>query len=169
MAQSYAQLRDQIAKLEREAESARKAEIADVIGRIKEAIAAYGLTTQDLFGGKRGAAKGKAARAGAGSAKYSDGAGHVWGGRGPRPQWLRDALAAGKSLEDFATGRSAAATKGAKSAGKGKRGGRRGAAKRAAGTQYADGTGNQWGGRGPRPRWLRAAIEAGKSLEDFKV
>ena len=28
--------------------------------------------------------------------------GNTWGGRGPRPQWLRDALANGKSLQDFA-------------------------------------------------------------------
>ena len=168
MAQSYAQLRDQIAKLEREAESARKAEIADVIGRIKEAIAAYGLTAQDLFSGKRGAAKGVAKSEGKTSAKYGDGAGNVWGGRGPRPQWLRDALAAGKSLEDFAMGRSAAAPKAAKGSAKGKRPAKR-AGKRAAGTQYSDGAGNQWGGRGPRPRWLREAIEGGKSLEDFKV
>ena len=26
---------------------------------------------------------------------------NTWGGRGPRPAWLRDALAAGKSLDDF--------------------------------------------------------------------
>ena len=34
--------------------------------------------------------------------KYRDEAGNVWGGRGPRPQWLRNALASGKKLEDFA-------------------------------------------------------------------
>ena len=28
---------------------------------------------------------------------------------------------------------------------------------------------NVWSGRGPRPKWLRAALESGKSLEDFKV
>jgi DNA-binding protein H-NS len=29
--------------------------------------------------------------------------------------------------------------------------------------------GNTWGGRGPRPKWLRDALDAGKSLDDFKV
>jgi DNA-binding protein H-NS len=34
--------------------------------------------------------------------KFRDETGRTWGGIGKRPQWLRDALAAGKSLQDFA-------------------------------------------------------------------
>lgn len=30
-------------------------------------------------------------------------------------------------------------------------------------------TGDSWTGRGPRPRWLRDALTAGASLEDFLV
>ena len=30
-------------------------------------------------------------------------------------------------------------------------------------------TGDTWSGRGPRPRWLRAEIEAGRKIEDFAV
>ena len=37
-----------------------------------------------------------------GTAKFRDADGNVWVGRGPRPQWLRDALARGRSLQDFA-------------------------------------------------------------------
>jgi len=33
---------------------------------------------------------------------YTDGAGHVWSGMGPMPRWLKDSIAAGKSLADFA-------------------------------------------------------------------
>jgi DNA-binding protein H-NS len=33
--------------------------------------------------------------------KYRNEDGAGWGGRGKRPQWLRDALAAGKQLSDF--------------------------------------------------------------------
>ena len=33
--------------------------------------------------------------------------------------------------------------------------------------RYRDNSGNSWTGMGPKPRWLRAAIEAGKELEDF--
>jgi len=32
---------------------------------------------------------------------YSDDAGHSWTGRGPKPGWLKAALDAGKSLQDF--------------------------------------------------------------------
>ena len=48
--------------------------------------------------GSKQQAKAKPARA----AKYRDESGNTWVGRGPRPQWLRDALNAGKSLQDFA-------------------------------------------------------------------
>ena len=34
--------------------------------------------------------------------KFRDEAGNTWVGRGPRPLWLRDALAAGRKVEDFA-------------------------------------------------------------------
>lgn len=37
-----------------------------------------------------------------GAPKYADQAGNVWHGKGPRPKWLKDALAAGKTLPDFA-------------------------------------------------------------------
>jgi DNA-binding protein H-NS len=46
--------------------------------------------------------KRKGAAKSAGVVKYSNGAGGTWGGRGKRPTWLRDALAAGKQLSDFA-------------------------------------------------------------------
>ena len=32
---------------------------------------------------------------------------------------------------------------------------------------YSDGAGNSWTGRGPKPRWLKAAIDSGKTLQDF--
>jgi DNA-binding protein H-NS len=52
----------------------------------------------------RGGAKRSAARsAGTVTApRFSDGNGNVWSGRGPRPKWLKDAMASGKSLEEFA-------------------------------------------------------------------
>lgn len=33
--------------------------------------------------------------------------------------------------------------------------------------KYRDQDGNAWGGRGPRPAWFKAALEAGKSVEDL--
>lgn len=92
---SYAAIKAEIAKLEKQAENARKAEIAGVVARIKEAIAAYGLTAQDLgFGAARGARGGAArgasgARTTVGVAKYRDPqTGKTWTGRGKPPTWI---------------------------------------------------------------------------------
>ena len=120
MAKTYAQVVKQIETLSREAEKLKRKEVDGVISRIKEAIEVYGLTAADLGlpadgrvkGGSRAASKtpggGKAAKRKPAKArlsatpKFRDEAGHIWVGRGPRPQWLRDALASGKQLSDFA-------------------------------------------------------------------
>lgn len=112
MTKTYAQLQKQIETLQREAEKVKRVERQGVIDRIKEAIAAYDITASDLGlgGGKgqrgtraTGRVAGKAARAKAGQAvRFRDSAGNTWVGRGPRPQWLREALANGKTLKDFA-------------------------------------------------------------------
>ena len=107
MAKTYSDVMAQITKLQAEAEALRKAEVAGVVKRIREAIDHYGLTSADRgFKLTRGA-RGSAARAKASAgAKYGDGQGNVWGGRGPRPAWLRDALAQGRTLEEFVLGTS---------------------------------------------------------------
>ena len=112
MTKSYAQILKQMKSLEVEAEKIRRKEVEGVIGRIREAITVYGLTAEDLgftakakpgrkpaaAAKKPGRKPGKVARA----IKYRNEAGDGWVGRGKRPQWLRDALAAGKTLQDFA-------------------------------------------------------------------
>lgn len=35
--------------------------------------------------------------------------------------------------------------------------------------KFKDDAGNSWSGRGSQPRWLKAAIAAGKKIEDFAV
>lgn len=35
--------------------------------------------------------------------------------------------------------------------------------------KYRDGAGNVWSGRGPRPAWFKAALQAGKQPEEFLV
>ncbi|WP_199031333.1 H-NS family nucleoid-associated regulatory protein [Ralstonia sp. ASV6] len=42
------------------------------------------------------------------------------------------------------------------------------AAVRKAAKHYSDGT-SVWVGRGPRPAWLKAALDAGRKLEEFLV
>jgi DNA-binding protein H-NS len=111
MSKTYAQIQKEIETLQREAEKLRRKEVDDVIGRIKEAIRVYELTAADLgfsvsAGRRRGGAGKSAGRSGKGrpasQVKYRDESGNTWGGRGPRPQWLREALSTGKTLQDFA-------------------------------------------------------------------
>jgi len=164
MAKTLAQLNKQIADLQKEAESIRKKEVAGVIGRIKEAIKHYDLTAADLgLSGARaatGAKPGKASRA----AKYADDQGNSWSGRGPRPGWIKAAIAAGKQLEELLAKGGAATAKPAKAA-KGKPGRN---AKAAPVAKYSDGT-SSWSGRGPKPGWFKAALAAGKTPDDLRA
>ena len=115
MKKSYTQIVKQIEALKAEAEKLRRQEMAGVVERIREAIGFYNLTAADLGLGAKSASAPKAAAAKPGRRKakaktapaaavikFRDEQGRGWVGRGKRPQWLRDALAAGKSLQDFA-------------------------------------------------------------------
>ena len=114
MAQTYAQLQKQIETLQKQADKVKGSELAEVIGKIKSAIQAYGITREQLFGAisvksskasKVSKSKAKVNR----TAQFADGTGNEWVGRGPRPKWLRDALADGRLLADFAVGSAVAA------------------------------------------------------------
>ena len=116
MTKTYAQIVKQIEILKQEADKARRKEVAGVVERIRTAINAYNLTADDLgFGAnkvkaisvpaapvkRRGRKPGKAAKPMI-VVKFRNETGGTWGGRGKRPQWLRDAINSGKSLSDFA-------------------------------------------------------------------
>ena len=175
MAQTYKQLQKQIEQLQQQADALRSDEIKGVVERIKVAIAHYGLTAAHLglIATKPGKDNVSARKSAVGSKiQFSDGNGNVWAGRGPRPHWLRDAIAAGRSIEEFRAGPAAAAkppqslSETMQSSFDAKRAAKR--AKRAPSKyNYADVAGNSWTGRGPKPRWLKAAIEGGKTLQDF--
>ncbi|MDM0073412.1 H-NS family nucleoid-associated regulatory protein [Variovorax sp. J2P1-59] len=162
MTQTYSQLQKKIAMLQRQADALRDKEISGVISRIKVAIDHYGLTAHQLGFGAAPAAARKPSTADAASAKgakYIDGNGNSWSGRGPRPHWLRDALASGRSLDEFVSGASAAPAAKAKT---------RKFKRRPSSVLYRDGSGNSWTGRGPQPRWMKEALASGKTLEDLK-
>ena len=124
---TYAAIKAEIAKLEKRAETLKKTEVAGVVARIKEAIAAYGLTVQDLFGGSSRArasrvndTKRKVARqSSVGVAKYRDPAtGKTWTGHGRPPAWVsaasnRDSLLIAAPAASAVGGKGAAKKPGA--------------------------------------------------------
>ncbi|WP_198161268.1 H-NS histone family protein, partial [Variovorax sp. WDL1] len=101
----------QIAALQASAQKQLAIEAKGAIAKINDMIATYGLTAGDLkfastsatavspSASKKTKATNGKGRAAAKGAKFSDGQGHQWGGRGPRPAWLREAIAAGRTLE----------------------------------------------------------------------
>lgn len=119
MTKTYLQVLKQIEGLKAQAEKLRRTEVDGVVTRIREAIEHYGLTAADLgLSGSGGTGAPKATRKKPGrkpgrpkktvgkaskvAPKYRDENGNTWAGRGKRPIWLRDALAGGRKLEDFA-------------------------------------------------------------------
>jgi DNA-binding protein H-NS len=141
---NYIQIKNQIQKLQKEAEILRKRERNETIAKIKEAIAAFELSSEDLgLSGTNpsrpvGRVGNKSEIGGAAIAKRR--------GRPPK---------SGVSQKE---GRKA----GRKSGGGDKRS--------VVEPKYRDSaTGTTWTGRGKQPRWLAAAIRSGKKLDDFKI
>ncbi|MGJ7523824.1 H-NS family nucleoid-associated regulatory protein [Variovorax sp. LT1P1] len=107
------QLEKQIAKLEKEKAAARRREAPGVLERIKHAIAVYGFTAEELGvaapttpngpvrAGKKVAASGAARKTKRRFQAYSDGEGNNWTGIGKRPAWFKEALAAGRTLDEL--------------------------------------------------------------------
>ena len=79
----------------------RDAEKGNVVEQIKKQIADFGITAEEL-GFSLKAPKGKTAKAEK-VVKYRNPANdkETYGGKGPYPKWLNDAIANGKTLEDF--------------------------------------------------------------------
>ncbi|WP_082580412.1 H-NS family nucleoid-associated regulatory protein [Pelomonas sp. Root1444] len=104
MPKSLATIMSQIERLQKEAAVIQR----EVVGRIRKDVAKYGLTPEQIFGAKDAATRvkvtGKAKTKSRRAPKYADGAGNTWGGFGKRPDWLRQALAAGKAIEEFLIG-----------------------------------------------------------------
>ncbi|MEA3130721.1 MAG: DNA-binding protein [Paraburkholderia sp.] len=90
---SYKQLTAQLEKLHKEVAVAREKEIAQAIAEIKQKVAEYDLTAEELgFTSKRAAGREPAT-----VAKYRNPkTGETWSGRGRSPGWL-----VGKNRERF--------------------------------------------------------------------
>jgi DNA-binding protein H-NS len=92
----YAELKAQIAKLQAQADEARRAELATVIADIRQKIAEFGLSATDL-GFPQGARRGRPPKKAPLPPKYRDPkSGATWSGRGKPPKWI-----AGKNRDRF--------------------------------------------------------------------
>lgn len=94
---------EKIAALRAQADAIRAGDRMKVIEELRAKISEYGITAADL---KLKVGRGSGARAAAPSqpapVKYRSETGETWsGGRGRKPRWVVEALAAGKSLSDF--------------------------------------------------------------------
>lgn len=170
---TLAQVQKQIAALEAKAAKLRQAEKVGVIARMKEAIKVYGIAPRELYNSTPVKAKSGRKNAMTPAPRFADGGGNTWIGRGPYPQWVRDALDTGKTLAEFAVG---GTTQFTRKKGSNKTSARQTAskgakkpAKRPGPAKYTDRAGNSWSGRGPQPNWLKQALAGGKTLEDLRA
>ena len=95
----------QKADLERKIQETQRQERQAAVDKVRALMAEFGLSVEDLGGKAAGGGRKKAAGTDGSrkaAVKYRDAAGHTWSGRGLQPRWLRDAIAGGKSLKDFA-------------------------------------------------------------------
>lgn len=99
---TYSELMKQAQSLMAQAEQARKDELSGAIADIKAKMKQYGITVADLGGGASAGGR-KASKSKSGAApKFRGPNGELWaGGPGRKPQWVRDVLASGKSLDSF--------------------------------------------------------------------
>lgn len=100
---TYAELQDQIKKLQQQAEALKQAEIEAVLADMKSKIKQYGLTAEQLGLGAESRKTAKKSTAGKeANVMYRNG-GKIWSGatRGRKPQWVLDVQAAGEDIEKY--------------------------------------------------------------------
>ena len=97
---SIAELLAQKAAIEKQIADAQRGARSEAVAQVRALMAQYGLTLADIGG--KGASAPRAATSKKVAAKYRDPAtGATWSGRGLQPNWLKAALASGRSLADF--------------------------------------------------------------------
>ena len=97
---SITELLAQKAALEQQIVQAQRAERADAIAKVRALMAEHGLTLADLASKPAASARKTGMKV---APKYRDAAtGNTWSGRGLQPTWLKEALASGRKLSEFA-------------------------------------------------------------------
>lgn len=84
------------------AETKKVAAKQALIVEFQERARSFGLSLVEEAGrGRRATGRKAAAVSGPKAVRYRDQSGNTWSGRGPRPQWLKEALDAGRSIDEF--------------------------------------------------------------------
>lgn len=87
---SYKELLQQREALEQQIKEARRQELAAAVTQVRQLVAEYGLTQQDVFTSGRGTRVSAAAGTKV-APKYRDPAtGQTWTGRGKAPRWIQN-------------------------------------------------------------------------------
>ncbi|WP_029528388.1 H-NS histone family protein [Polaromonas glacialis] len=105
-------LRQQIADLEKQAAELQKKNRPAVLAELRELMAAYGITAEELSRPASKTARPKAAAKAASPsngkkpaapspAKYRGPQGQTWTGHGTAPKWLNELVAVGNTRDDF--------------------------------------------------------------------
>lgn len=95
---TYSELKSKADALMAQAEQIRKEERASAISEIQAKMLEHGLTVEDLGAAKRKSATSKSVK----PPKYQGPNGELWaGGPGRKPEWVKAALAAGQSLDQY--------------------------------------------------------------------
>jgi DNA-binding protein H-NS len=98
---NHNQLNDLISKAQERQTELRKEKVVKLREKIHSMIKAEGYSFDDIFGSSRGKAR---RSTGTVAPKYRNPGNpeQTWSGRGKRPRWFNDALAAGKKEKDLA-------------------------------------------------------------------
>ena len=97
---SVSELLAQKAAIEQQIAEAQRAERAGAVAKVRALMAEHGLTLADLSS-QIGSAEAHAAPKWRRSIAMPA-TGDTWSGRGLQPKWLKQALASGKKISDFA-------------------------------------------------------------------
>ena len=115
-------LRQQITEMQKQAAELQKKNRPAVLAELREQMAAYGITAEELSRPAAKAAKPRQPLAKSASpaknkkpavpspAKYRGPEGQEWTGRGTAPKWLNDLVAVGKTRDDFLINQNQAAS-----------------------------------------------------------
>jgi DNA-binding protein H-NS len=98
---TFADLAEIRKELEREMDSRKAKEVADLRAQVSESAHALGVSVEELFGLSSRSKRQTRHLRGPQPPKYKGPNGELWSGKGPAPKWMKPLLAKGKTKADF--------------------------------------------------------------------